>query len=324
MSWFKKKEMKEVLINENIENCINTDKNQTDKMVERSLQFGVLHIEEKIEQLMEEEVEVSKYMEDVKNTYLQIANINEMIVTINNDFKDFNSHANHINEIIDRSDAVIVETTKNVEGMTNNINNTNQQLDSVVEVFHHLENDFASIKNMSNGITGIATQTNLLALNASIEAARAGEAGKGFSVIAEQIRELSNSTKELVFGIDESIKALLDSINNVNVEIQTSILTSSENLQKVKDVQKNINQVNGCTEEIKDFSKQIMKGIDKTSTRINGAAVGMDSISDVVDSFGEKIDNLNEKMSKKSSIICSVIDFLQQMENMLAELVKRR
>ncbi|MDF2909069.1 MAG: chemotaxis protein, partial [Herbinix sp.] len=57
------------------------------------------------------------------------------------------------------------------------------------------------------------------------------------------------------------------------------------------------------------------------SARMNGAAEGMGSVSDVVVSFGEKIDNLNVKMSKKSSIICSVIDFLQQMENMLAEMV---
>jgi methyl-accepting chemotaxis protein len=55
---------------------------------------------------------------------------------------------------------------------------------------------------------------------------------------------------------------------------------------------------------------------------MNGAAEGMDSISDVVDSFGDKIDNLNVKMSRKSSLIFSVIDFLQQMENMLALLVK--
>jgi methyl-accepting chemotaxis protein len=72
---------------------------------------------------------------------------------------------------------------------------------------------------------------------------------------------------------------------------------------------------------VKDFSKQIVDGIDETSARMNGAAEGMGSVSDVVVSFGEKIDNLNVKMSKKSSIICSVIDFLQQMENMLAELV---
>lgn len=320
MGWFRKNKIEEVL-NENIV----VDSNsfiKTDKTIEKSLQFGVLYIEEKIEHLMVEEVEVSKYLDDVTNTYSQVANINVMITNINNDFKDFSSYANHINEIIGHSDIVITETETNAQVLAENIYGTNQQLDSIVEVFHRLKTDFSNIKDMSNGITGIASKTNLLALNASIEAARAGEAGRGFSVVAEQIRELSSSTKKLVDGIDGSIQALLESINNVNAEIQALKATSSVNLEKVNDVQKNIKQVNECTEEVKDFSKQIIKGIDTTSARINGAAEGVDAISDVVDSFGKKIENLNVKMSKKSSIICSVIDFLQQMENMLADMVK--
>lgn len=319
MNWFKKGKAEEVVIQETEETAVTLD---VDKTMERSIQFGVLHIEDKIEQLMDEEIEVSKYMDEVKNTYSQITVINEMITNINSDFKNFNSYANHINEIIKHSDAVIIESERNVEAMADKIDSTNNQLDSVVKVFHNLERDFANIKELSNGITGIASKTNLLALNASIEAARAGEAGKGFSVIAEQIRDLSNTTKHLVLGIDGSLKALYESIKNVNTEIQASIHTSAENLQKVVDVQNNIRQVTECTEEVKDFSKQIIEGIEKTSARIDGAAEGMGSISDIVEDFGTKINNLNVKMSKKSRIICSVIDFLQQMENMLLELVK--
>ncbi|MFA9379273.1 MAG: methyl-accepting chemotaxis protein [Lachnotalea sp.] len=312
--------MQEVDLHEPHEEVIDIRKD--DKTMEKSIQYGVLHIQEKIEQLMEEEVEVSKYMDDLTHTFTQISDVNTMITNVNQDFIEFNSHANHINEIIDRSDAVIVKTESNAKELAENIHGTNAQLDSIVEVFRQLEKDFGNIQNMSNGITGIASKTNLLALNASIEAARAGEAGRGFSVVAEQIRELSTSTKKMVDGIDESIQALLESINDVKTEIETSKATSSANLQKVSDVQINIKQVNDCTKEVKDFSKQIITRIEGTSARINGAAEGVDVISDVVESFGGKIENLNIKMSKKSSILCSVIDFLQQMENMLVKLVQ--
>lgn len=295
-----------------------------DKTAEESLYFGVKHIGDKIEQLMQEETEVSKYMEDITNTYDQILVINEKMNDINDDFKKFGSYANEIGEIIQHSDSVIAKTQGNVEELTGNIKGSNEQLDAIGEVFRRLEQDFNNIQNMSNSITGIASQTNLLALNASIEAARAGEAGRGFAVIAEQIRQLSTSTKNLVDGIDESIKTLFEGIDDVHKEIETSKAASSASLQKVDEVSCNISQVSECTNEIKDFSRQIIDDIDATSIRINGAAEGTGAISGVVDSFGEKLHNLNVKMNKKSRIICSVIDFLQQMENMLAEMVKKK
>lgn len=47
-------------------------------------------------------------------------------------------------------------------------------------------------------IDNISTSINLISLNASVEAARAGQYGKGFAVIASEIQELSQRSKQAV------------------------------------------------------------------------------------------------------------------------------
>ncbi|MFN7989372.1 MAG: methyl-accepting chemotaxis protein [Thermoanaerobaculia bacterium] len=58
----------------------------------------------------------------------------------------------------------------------------------------------------------IARQTNLLALNASLLATRAGEHGRGFSVVASEIRRLSDRTSEGARGIGGHVSGMRDEV----------------------------------------------------------------------------------------------------------------
>ena len=74
------------------------------------------------------------------------------------------------------------------------------------EAIGRIEKSSVSIAQKVGVIDEIAFQTNLLALNAGVEAARAGEAGRGFAVIAEEVRNLAQTSAAAA----KDIKMLID------------------------------------------------------------------------------------------------------------------
>ncbi len=94
---------------------------------------------------------------------------------------------------------------------------------SVEAIAKDADNEVKETQKILEVITNIAEQTNLLGLNAAIEAARAGEHGRGFSVVAEEVRKLSNNSRESVSNIDETLKK----IQNVTAKIVDSIYNTS-------------------------------------------------------------------------------------------------
>ncbi|GAB6098192.1 methyl-accepting chemotaxis protein [Halanaerocella petrolearia] len=71
------------------------------------------------------------------------------------------------------------------------------------EVYTSIESDSKNIKSLLNEINKITKNLNILAMNASIEAARAGKEGEGFSVVANEVKDLSSESNQIVGKIEE-------------------------------------------------------------------------------------------------------------------------
>lgn len=87
---------------------------------------------------------------------------------------------------------------------------TSSAATTIVDNVNALSNRTKDIKVIVKTIVEISNQTELLSLNAAIEAARAGEAGAGFSVVAEEIRKLSEKSK----SSSEEIRKILEAIED--------------------------------------------------------------------------------------------------------------
>ncbi len=125
--------------------------------------------------------------------------------------------------------------------------------DTLNASFEGIETLLQSLENNNDHITRTARQTHLLSLNAAVEASRSGEAGRGFSVVAEEIRNLAESSHAMADESDlnrteivKAIKNLMDEtvelthdITDINDRL-TNLAASTEEIVAEADVVKNI------------------------------------------------------------------------------------
>ncbi len=120
-----------------------------------------------------------------------------------------------------------------------------------------LHSEIQKVKSNADEITTvlafikqIADETKMLGLNAAIEAARAGDAGRGFGVVAEEIRKLSDQSKQTV----AQIKELLE---RVDLSIANTMKVSDSTLSNTEQVAATTEEVNASLEEMSSLAVQL-------------------------------------------------------------------
>jgi methyl-accepting chemotaxis protein len=189
-------------------------------------------------------------------------------------------------------------------------------------LMHRFGERAAQISQVVKLIAGIAKQTNLLALNAAIESSRAGEHGRGFSVVAQQIKELSEKSskaaKEIAILIQQEQNDAKNAVQSFESEAETvksgidMVKTAGESFGKLKVVQEESNQK---AQEIATFVTQSFeygKAIVQIITNIRELTLeSQKDIQSIVTSSEHQITAMADVNSSVTSLDIIAADLLK-------------
>ncbi|HEX9058982.1 MAG TPA: methyl-accepting chemotaxis protein, partial [Clostridia bacterium] len=134
------------------------------------------------------------------------------------------------------------------------INSNEQELNTNIKEVINLTEEIIRI---SAYIKGIADQTNMLGLNAAIEAARAGEAGRGFSIVAEEIRKLSDQSKNTAPKIKKLTDNIKDKMNDLDKKSKDSIISSEQQAAATQEITAGVQEITSMAEELDKIAHDI-------------------------------------------------------------------
>lgn len=227
---------------------------------------------------------------DSFNTSLKETNLAITEITSSN-----SDLTNALSNISDRSRII----SDNVSSSSRKLDDIRKEGHQVLKEADRMQSDFQKLSEFMSemsstvkGIYEISEQTNLLALNASIEAARAGESGKGFSVVADEIRKLSDTTK----GNLDAINALMNRVNSALAESSGSI--------------------NGTIASV----SQINKAIESITENFAANTTSIAGMSDDISSISARNEELNASLEEINATSDSLFNETFNMVEMSKEL----
>lgn len=143
------------------------------------------------------------------------------------------------------------------------------------EVITSLSEKSQKIGQITELINDVTDQTNLLAVNAAVEAARAGEQGRGFSVVADEMRKLSDSTAKSTGDISGLIELVQHEISSAIISMEQSVANVDEEVRSAGETAKRAKEIAMSASQQISGSKQIadaMTNINEVMKQITSGA----------------------------------------------------
>ncbi|MDR9853230.1 methyl-accepting chemotaxis protein [Paenibacillus sp. VCA1] len=234
----------------------------------------------------------------------------QIVVTAN---EEMSGAAHHVEQSSERG-------TKHLSELMDKTHQTEDMTRSLMAKVDNLKTSTQSVNKVLDVLQNITKQTNILSLNATIEAARAGAAGKGFMVVADEIRQLADQSRQSIDMVGQITEKIMAEMNETVLALQEANPLFQQQMDSVKETNDIFVSVQ---EQMVDFTKRLDSVTQSIQTLNQSQAILSDAMSNV-SAVAEESSATSEEVASLSNEQQNIGDHLVQLsaklENVSIEL----
>ena len=226
------------------------------------------------------------------------------------------------------------ESLERVNGIQKLIRATSEDIDKLIagvdtaadkniesaKLIVEMEKQSDEIGAIVTTVVRIADQTNLLALNAAIEAARAGEHGRGFAVVADEVRNLAETSEQSARNISNVVQEIQEQVKTVAKQVEDMGVNTREEVEKAKTITADLSQIEKDVVEVQEGANAIDTNAEKAQEGAEKFLAGAENIAAAANQAASACEEAGKSVDEQTKAFTEMNIAVDELQEQTEEL----
>ncbi|KOY18225.1 methyl-accepting chemotaxis protein [Paenibacillus xylanivorans] len=210
--------------------------------------------------------------------------------------------------------------TQHLNQLMTKTQKTEEMIGALVNKVDSLKESTSSVLKVLDVMQNITKQTNILSLNATIEAARAGTAGRGFMVVANEVRQLAEQSRQSIDMVGDITDKIMTEMNETVDQLSAAYPLFKEQMDAVKDTNvifASVQQQMGAFVESLSMVTGSIGDLNKSQGTLSEAMSNVSAVAEESSATSQEVASLS---SEQQNISNQLVNLSAKLENVSTEL----